>query len=315
MQVSIIIAYHNEGQAFINETVKQIRETADLTDYEIIIVDDHSGRKIDMPGAKIVRHAQNHGVGRAFDTGAHYAKSDNLIIMGSDIRFIANNWMSKLVAATEANPKSLICTSCVALNESKPQGMDIEYRRGINMRSGASLLARYNASKKPGKVKHMSILAAQWLPLDRKQKGVIEVPVILGAIYGVKKEWYQYIDGFAGHRVWGTLEPLISIKSYMFGGNCLCHKDVETGHIFRVKSTHGVTQENVYYNKLWAAMILFDNPLRDRLISALPNNRHVEAAKKLIDKQRATNKHNEYKAKAVLSGAKTLERMKASYKN
>lgn len=61
-------------------------------------------------------------------------------------------------------------------------------------------------------------------------------------------------------------------------------------------------------------MILFDNPLRDRMIAALPRSRHVEAAKKMLDSQHAANKHKEYKAKAVMSGAKTLERMNASYK-
>lgn len=310
MQTSIIIAYHNEGQAFINETVKQIRATADLKDYEILIVDDHSKGKISVPGARIVRHAQNHGVGRAFDTGAYYAKGDNLIIMGSDIRFIANNWMSKLVATTDANPHSLICTNCVALNKASDKNMDIAYRRNINMRGGASLLFKYGGTPKKGKMSPRSILAAQWLPDNKSETGVIEVPVILGAIYGVKRDWYMYIDGFAGHHIWGTLEPLISIKSYKFGGNCLCNRDIDTGHIFCKKSLHNISQQTVYYNKIWAASILFDKPLSDSLIAHLPASPSVQAAKKMVDSNRVAIKRKEYKNKAVLSDRELLKRMK-----
>ena len=309
-RVSIIIAYHNEGQEFIEETVSQIRATADIEDYEIIIVDDCSDVPIAIDGVSIVRHLIRGGVGKAFDTGVIVAKSENIILMGSDIRFIPNKWMSKLVEATEANHKSLICTSCVALNDDSPAKMDIEKRRKVNKTSGASLCAFYDAKDAKSKKKPRTILVAKWLRQNNPETEIIEVPVILGAIYGVRKDWYGYIDGFAGHKHWGTLEPLISIKSYKFGGNCLCHTGIDTGHIFREKSSHGISQAIIYYNKIWAASVLFDDKTRDKLIAYLPNRQNVDTAKKMLDNNGVASKRKEYKEKAIMNDADLLIRMK-----
>jgi glycosyltransferase involved in cell wall biosynthesis len=308
-KVSVVIAYHNEALPIIKGTVEQLRATAHSDDYEIIIVDDGSDKPIEIDGVRIIRHKVRHGLGAAFDTGVHYATGENLILMGSDIRFLDNGWYAQLMDDVDQNPQSLICTQCIALNADKPRGMDMEYRRNINTRAGASLVVYHNSKSDRNYSRGLtSILAAKWLPNDSR-KGLVEIPVILGAIYGTKRSWYNHIDGCAGHKVWGTLDPYLSLKSWMFGGNCLCDKDIYTGHIFKVKSIHNIPQAAVYHNKIWVASVLFDDPEKSWLLSYLPKNAHVSQGQAMIDKIYLDKKRAEYKQKTILSKSELEQKM------
>jgi hypothetical protein len=109
------------------------------------------------------------------------------------------------------------------------------------------------------------------------------VPFILGAAYGVKKTWYNYIDGFWGHRRWGTLEPYISLKSWLFGGSCMTAPHIETGHIFNdTQGRHGTGFEYLAYNSMLVAWLLFGQEDREWLIRHLKNSDFVLKGKEMI---------------------------------
>lgn len=302
---SIIITYHNEGLEFLWECISQIQETIDIPEYEIIVVDDYSDKVLPpITGIKIVRSEVNKGVGQAFDMGVANAVGENIILTACDMRFVKNNWASKLITAIDNNPKSLICTACVGLNPKKEHGMDFEFRRKVLRVYGAGLLIYHDKKTNPKKDESFrGIIEAKWQ--SQKGKEIYEIPCILGACYGVKKSWYEYIDGFWGHKQWGTLEPYISLKSYMFGGNCMVDPNIETAHIFKevgsVESQkHGITQDNIMYNKLLVVNLLFNDTT---LISFLHNDIHVIQATRLITKNinDIKLKKEEYKNKTVFS--------------
>jgi glycosyltransferase involved in cell wall biosynthesis len=300
--LSIIIPYHNEGQPFIDETIRQIRETIDLPRFEIIVVDDGSDVPVYLGRAdQLIRHDENLGVGAAFDTGVKYAKYENLFLMGCDIRFIANGWASNMLVEIGFYPKSFICSSCVVLNQDAPENMDIEKRRKISVMNGATILMFHDQKSNPKQpATFRGIIEAQWLPRT-KEKDSFDIPCILGAAYGVKKDWYEYIDGWAGHRKWGTLEPYISLKSWLFGGSCRTAPSVETGHIFKKHGTHGTPQDILLYNKMMVATMLLDD--HERLISFLGENPVVARARKMYNDNLhwILNKRKEYKWKIVTS--------------
>jgi glycosyltransferase involved in cell wall biosynthesis len=263
MDLSIIIAYHNEGFPFIKETVDQINRTIDVSDYEIIIIDDFSDEPLRaVPGAIVIRHESNNGVGAAFDTGVQVAKSENIIIMGSDIRFIPNQWASKMLEEIKNFPQALTCTSCVVLTDEETniqKQIDAKQYRG-----GATLDVITDKKIYPDKPNNWrSILDARWffyLPITEEES--YEVPCLLGALYGVNKQWYQYIDGWNKHKKWSTLEPFISIKSWMFGGSCRVAPHIKTGHIFKKKNAHPhKTGGNIItYNKTVLALLMCPDP-------------------------------------------------------
>ena len=311
--LSIIMPYHNEGIQFIKKTIDSLTSTIDIPEYEIIVVDDCSDVPLELQGVTVIRHTENIGVGAAFDTGVTRALYDNLILMGCDIRFLKNNWASKMIAEIESNENAMICSSTVAISLDELIITDnyisaFERERRRFKYNGARILFRQSNKDMPDMPDDFrTILNAQWLDrqiyslfasetdnkgfkehlkrvnnIDYKENESYEVPCILGAFYGVRKRWYQYIDGFWGHKQWGTLEPYISLKSWMFGGNCLTAPHIETAHIFKENGTHDTPFASIIYNKLLVANLLFYKYEREMLINHLPSHDYVDKAKNMI---------------------------------
>jgi glycosyltransferase involved in cell wall biosynthesis len=314
MKLSIIIAYHNEGRDFVLQTLESIKSTIDISDYEIMVVDDASEIPLeDIDGVRILRHIINKGVGAAFDTGVLFAKSKNLFLMGCDIRFTSNNWASKMLTEIENNPKSLICTSVVPLQKNYPDITFEVAKQYLKYDLYRGAFIKYFMSEGEKK----DILEASWMPrefLPLRRSDYIaptksyEVPCILGAAYGVSKKWYKYIDGFWGHKFWGTLEPYISLKSYLFGGNCLVAPQIETAHIFNEPGESGGHGDEFkytlhkQYNRMLVAWLLFPVKDREQLINWLPDSVAVSNAKQMIkDNMKAIyKKQNEYIEKIMV---------------
>jgi len=315
MKLSIIIPYHEEGLDFITTTINSIRETIDIDTYEIIVVDDFSDIPLEnIDNTKILRHNENLGVGAAFDTGVKFARSENIFLMGSDIRFEKNKWASQIIQEIEFYPSAFTCTSCVALSA---DNLDINERRLVNVVNGATILMFHDKQSNPKQLNSFrGIIEAQWLPhLKDRNVDSYEIPCILGAAYGVKKSWYEYVDGWSLHKKWGTLEPYISLKSWLFGGSCRTAPRIETGHIFKPAGTHGTSQEKLLYNKMMVATLLLDD--YQRIISFLGTNPTVEKARELYmnDINKIIKKREEYKEKIVYNSFDFFNKWNIDYRS
>jgi len=287
-EISVIIPYHNEGLEFISTTINSIKDTIDVS-YEIIVVDDCSKARLSpVKGITILRHKKPKGVGQAFDTGVKRAKSDNLFLMGSDIRFIPNQWASKMISEMDNHPKAFTCATCVGLNSESEAGMDMAVRRNRSRRNGARILIFHDKQSHPKKPANFrNILEAQWLPVYKgESRDSFEVPCILGAAYGVKKAWYDHVDGWWGHRSWGTLEPYMSLKSWFMGGSCRTAPDIECGHVFKRSGTHATPHHHLMYNKMLLATLMFDEHHSQRLIDFLGVNPQVYRGKEMFESVR-----------------------------
>jgi len=316
--LSIIIPYHNEPIGFIQETVRQIRETIDVSPYEIIIIDDGSVNPLYIDGENIIRHKANKGVGCAFDTGVKAANYGNIFLSGSDIRYQKNGWASKMVKEIRKDPKAFICTRTIGLSSARPECLNFDYmREKYKNYNGATIMLIDNHEVNPNLTLpswYKSIIEGKWLPDRGPCKDTFEVPCIMGTAYGVSRAWYQYCDGFAGHRKWGTLEPYISLKSWLFGGSCKCAPSIETGHIFKPHGTHGISQEEIIYNKMMIATLLFDD--YEGLISYLGNDAPVQFAEVAYKEnlQWILAKREEYKKKTVIALEDLLAKLDIVYK-
>jgi len=329
--LSLIIPYHEDGKEFILTTISQIVDTIDVLPYEIIVVDDGSDTPLELEGVKVIRHPSNLGVGASFDTGVKAALYNNIILMGDDIRFIKNAWASKMLAHIQRNPKAFICAACVKINRFSRchneeivdgkctkcgmpalDNMDFEHRRLKQKLNGATILLFHDSKSNPGAVpdNFRNILDAKWLPIN-KETSPHEIPCLLGAFYGVRKEWYEYVDGWAGHKIWGCLEPMISLKSWLFGGSVIMAPDVEIAHIFR-KKTEGrrLPQGVTLYNKIITALLLFKEDAL-RVVNFLPpKDPAVEAAMKMVfeNEDWIMEKMEEYAEKIVVDKKELFER-------
>lgn len=336
--VSIIIPYHNEGKEFIVETLSMLYDTIDVKDFEVIIVDDGSDKKLrfGVPSSlRVIRHLKNLGVGAAFDTGVSAAKGEYIFLMGCDILFEANNWASNMIAEIDSHPKSLICSSVVGywdkdkkpFAEARKKPTPFLPDAWIDDYWGAFLRFTNEDPNNPSKGK--TIIDAIWncrtwhFNNDQLSPfvGTVEIPCILGAFYGTTKKWYQHLDGFWGHKKWGTLEAYISLKSHLFGGRCYATSNVITGHLFKSNGTHGTALEYIHYNKILVAWLLFNDTDRDKLLSWYSTTDNelkkdlLEKANKIIEenKNEILEKREEYRKKTVFDIDSIVKKFKIKF--
>ncbi|MGL9616742.1 glycosyltransferase family 2 protein [Bradyrhizobium sp. U531] len=88
--ISVVIPALNECNGIV-ETIARAKatlESAQLTPYEIVIVDDGSvdgtGALAEQAGAKVLRHPHNIGYGRSLKDGIRAATYDTIIISDAD---------------------------------------------------------------------------------------------------------------------------------------------------------------------------------------------------------------------------------------
>lgn len=301
--LSIIISYHNEPYSFVQECVQNLLSTIDIEDYEVLVVDDGSITPLEpIEGTTVIRHVVNQGVGAAFDTGVNVAKYDNIFLMANDIRFIPNGWASLMLKEIIAHPKSMTCTTCVRLSDK-----EIDIQKQLDDKQfvlGATIKMFSDKNNTPNKTgRFRSVIDAQWAGLGSGNLNAESyvLPCILGAAYGVKKQWYQYIGGWEGHRKWSTLEPYISFKNWMFGGECRVAPQVQVGHIFKKTHPHGTGQRFLLFNKYMLVSLLAPDPQKyigymGEYYSNKETNVWMMSEQEWIAKKR-----EEYKAKTVLS--------------
>jgi len=265
---SVIIGHRNDRNDLLMTLESLIRHNKKSIG-EIIVVDDCSDDPLvvsDIFSDMKVIHSKNHtGIGGAFDIGVEEAEYDTVFLMGADIRFDGTDAVGSMVDCSLSNPQSLIGCKCYACHP------DIDlHKKTDRLRSGAEIV--WKMTNVDLSVNHQykrnplfrDILQAKWL--KNESSGVVDIPCVLGATYAVQKEWYRHIKGFEGHRVWGGLEPYISLKSHLAGGGVKLMADVHTGHRFGRSISRGPDTYSYYYNKVFMCYMLFDDEIRDELL-------------------------------------------------
>lgn len=249
--LSIIIPYLNDVETLVG-TLDSLYETIDIDNFEVVVVDDGSDRHDRLPTdykrphLKHARHFTNLGVGQAFDTGVNVAEGDNIILMGSDIRFYDNGWASRMLKVIDAHPKSIVATRCDGQTGRAHYGADVIFyirNQDVTERHPCKKINSYTA-----------VLEGKWRP--RTGRGVYAVPSLMGAFYGVKRSWYEYVKGFELHYKWGVLEPYISLKTWKMGGSVLVDSDNGVQHIWR-KPRRTLALDALAYNELLIAQVVF----------------------------------------------------------
>lgn len=272
-KVSVIIPSYNDTDV-LRRTLQSLFEN-NKNIYEVIVVDDGSEPEIFLGDiyidkrVKLIRSPKNKGVGQSFDLGVDVCGGDILYLMGSDIRFDNNNAIDRMADVAWDNYNKLVCCGCTGVLD-KAEFTPSKDREHMKLHKGASIKWKItNRDLSENHVKkydetYRDIIQAKWIR-HKPENELTDIPCILGASYAVTKKWYQYIKGFDQHRIWGGLEPMISIKSHLAGGGCIFDDVVYTGHLF----SRGVSARDtwaMYWNKVYMAHMFFDKEIRDDLL-------------------------------------------------
>ena len=79
------------------------------------------------------------------------------------------------------------------------------------------------------------------------------VPCVLGAFYATNKSWWNHIGGINGLIKWGSDEAIMSLKTWLAGGKCLCFKDFYVGHLYRPVNPNPTDRKEIERNELYVA--------------------------------------------------------------
>ena len=240
MTLSVLIPFRNDYE-HIDAVVKNIIDTAESDDYEILVYNDgsvlSSGKprtlELDYKNTRVINASQSYGVGYAFDRLAEEAQGEYLVLTASDV-FPHKGWYEKVRNEVSRNPNTIGCAVCVG---DKPP-----YKEHW----GADLLFTVSNDDLPKNSKlrerkggYTNLFKARWL--DRKWSDEpYEIPCLLGAFYFTSKAYYKHIGGFdtekgnryIGHKIYGHLEPYLSLKSWLVGGGCTLYPDIKATHLF-----------------------------------------------------------------------------------
>lgn len=259
MSLSIIIPCLNEED--IQNTIDDIHKTIEISDFEIIVIDDNSDFVVKLDKiSKLIRNKKRIGVDGCRQLGVELSSNDNILIIDSHMRF-SKDWGKKIVKNIEQNEKTIWCFSCCELGCGN---MDMDYVDSVYR--GANIVIN----------KGNDILEPKWR--NSIKEGIYEVPCVLGGAYGLNKKWMNYIKGFEGLKMWGSSEVFISLKSWLAGGNCRIDTGIEIGHKFRDHAPYSTYCWNMIYNKLFILNTIFPSKIREEIIDKIPKTVNFKRA-------------------------------------
>lgn len=248
-KLTVIIPFQNEGYE-VEKTVTSVRGTA--KDVNIILIDDcstdgYNYKKIaDIFKCDFYRNNTNLGVAGSRDFGVKKCTTPYFVLLDAHMRFYNLNWDEKLVSLLEENNERLITSNTVYFTKDESTNT-YNNEDGINGRDKFGSYAAFVNMTEEGWE-----YTAKWTPkLIEQDKEVVPVSCVLGAVYASSKVWWDKIKGLWGLVKYGLDEPLMSIKTWMAGGEVLLIKNWGVGHLYRSKSKYPVSPVQVDRNQLF----------------------------------------------------------------
>jgi len=302
MKISIIIPYLNDFSVLMMVLPHLLREVP-AGEGEIIIIDNGSFDSLYLPPdprIRIIRNRRNIGVGGAFNQGVEKSRAEYIVLMGCDV-IPQRGWWKRILETLDDNTNTIFnCVSSGFNDKSKPfSGKSVK-------RYGAHVLFKVTKQDLPSHSplqedpKFSKILQAKWNYLPTTEE-FSEVRCLLGAFYWMHKSDYVKLRGWNLHKMWGSLEGMLSIKARAHGMKLIVDRGLEAAHYYGRAIDRPTRMDLQYYNMLLIAHTMFSDALRDELVAYLRYGDREEKIEKLnVNQARVMIKRN--------SGAIQLER-------
>jgi len=273
-KLSIIMPFLNEKEEPAN-TINSIMETSNIDQLEIIAIDDCSKEMINLgqKNVKYIRNKQRLGVDACRQIGIEMAESNYCLVIDAHMRFRKDDWVNVIIDRVDSNPNTLWCTTCVGLGYGK---MNMNNHNGKYYGADLKLLTDQEKDR-PCR----QILEPKWS--NEKQTIEYKIGCILGANYFFSRDWFLRIHGLKGLKSWGSSEPVMSLKSFMAGGDCRITKNIEIGHVFRDNAPYATPIADLVYNKIYILKTIFPKELEDKLMAYIPKDINYNAAMRMIE--------------------------------
>jgi len=269
MTLSIVITCCNEKSEFLDRTINSIKETS-RNNPEIIIIDDASEIPV-KSSERVIRNDVRIGVGKSRHKGATLASGEYFLFTDAHMIF-DNNWYDNFIERIKtAESKDVFCGTCLGLDETD---IDLSTNKG----------AYYGARLDIYNEKENQVLEGKWIPELQGQE--YEISCLMGALYFIPRDWFFKIRGLSDIKMWGSDEPLLSLKTWLSGGRIILLKNVRAGHVFRSVAPYSTGVQYLVYNKIRMIKTLLPDDLEDKLINKLPKDGNFYAAIKMCEAEK-----------------------------
>lgn len=278
--LSVIIPVLNDNEE-LNLTIESLYNTSPSS-IDVIVIDDASTVPVVVNDKRVrfYRFEERRGAGQARHFGAEQAKSKHLLFIDSHMRF-DENWYENAMKRIINTPKTLWCGVCLGLSEGN---MDIKKANGCY--TGADLVLYAEKNK--------TIFDGVWSP-GNPDSDDYEISCVMGACYFIHKDWFFHIKGLGQTMMWGSEEPILSVKSWFAGGEVRIMKSVKLGHKFRNQSPYATNISHINYNKLAYMYMLFPTELYEFLKGKFNNDGNLMGAIELVERNKtALDEEREY---------------------
>lgn len=246
---TVIITGLNEGKE-VRATIESIRKTT--TDISIMFVDDASNDGYDYSGTceefscKYIRNEERMGVSESRNIGVEVCDTEYFVILDAHMRFYENDWDLMVVDALKKYPKSIICSK-TAIMRLREDG-SIEGENGSNKVTNA--YGGHFDTRRSG-FEFSTVWSYKYI--GERDSSLVMVPCVLGAFYATSRTWWNHIGGINGLIWWGSDEAMMSVKTWLAGGECLCFKNFYTGHLYRKVNPNPIDKRDIERNELYVA--------------------------------------------------------------
>lgn len=221
-KLTAIIPFMNEGSE-VERTVANIRLTSNIN---IILIDDASTDGYDYQeiakiyNCKYYRNSHRLGVAGSRNKGVQLCETEFFVLLDAHMRFGSLHWQAPMITLLSENPKRLICTNSAVITKTEYGGYEGEVScfQQVSKAAGAAVNKNFHA---------------YWTYKSATEDSIIKVPCVIGAVYASSKTWWNIIGGLEGLTEFGDDEPLMSIKTWLSGGEVLLLKDLKVGHVYR----------------------------------------------------------------------------------
>lgn len=291
-KLTVIIPVYSDGVE-LEKTVTTIRSSA--TNVNIIIMDDHSPNSYNYKqvanifGCDYYYNNRNIGASQNKMLGVSKCKTPYFVFFDAHMRIYEQGWDERIVKLLEQNPCRLI--TCFSVDIKGNNSIEYPYkneklhRKIDNYCAGINFHDTLFLASPERKISESSWNLYGELP--KLEDNIYFTPSVLGAFYASSVAWWNYIKGYLGLMGFGSEEPLISIKTWLAGGEVLFIKNLYTGHLYKNKEEeyHHLDSPERIYNKIFILNMFLDGEkLKTEEDCLRKNFKSYYKARQLFDK-------------------------------
>jgi glycosyltransferase involved in cell wall biosynthesis len=252
MELSIVIAAHNEGEALAKTIASCIETTSGLDgQYEIVVMDDASDDgSVDVVAQrflqlKVHRHDVRRGASAAKAAGARHAQGDVLVFLDGHTK-PDYGAIERLVDDCRLLKGSAIITPAVP-------ALDVSSWKSDSQQVGH------------GYTLDLETFDCGWVSLGELShvveggRGFFESPALIGCALAVSRELYEKLLGFDSRmKSWGVEDLDFGLRCWLMGSRILHDPRASVAHRFQTSfETYSVPVEHVIVNQLRMARKIF----------------------------------------------------------